>query len=107
LRASAELEKEGISAEVIDLRSIKPLDEELIIGSVRKTGRLIVADTGWKRCGISAEVAAVAAEKAHQSLKSPVKRICFAEAPTPASHALELAYYPAFTDIVRTAKEIL
>ena len=107
LLASAELEKEGISAEVIDLRSIRPVDEELIIESVKKTGRLIVADTGWKTCGISAEVAAIAAERAIHSLKAPVKRICFAEAPTPASHELELAYYPAFSDIVRAAKEIL
>lgn len=107
LRAATELEKEGISAEVVDLRSIRPLDEELIVETVRKTGRLIVADTGWKTCGVSAEVAAVAAEKAFGLLKAPLKRICFAEAPTPASHELELAYYPAYTDIVRAVKEIL
>lgn len=105
--AAGELEKQGISAEVIDLRSIQPLDRDLIISSIKKTGRLIVADTGWKDFGISAEVAAVAAEHGHGYLKAPVKRICLPWAPTPASPVLEEAYYPNFEDIVRAAKELL
>ena len=107
LRAADELGKKGISAEVVDLRSVFPLDEELIIASVRKTGRLIVADTGWRSCGVSAEVAAVAAEKAHAGLKAPVRRICLPPAPTPASPALEQAYYPTFQQIAAAAGEIL
>jgi len=106
LRAATELEKSGISAEVIDLRSMQPLDEALIVESVQKTGRLIVADTGWKSCGISAEVAAIVAEQAYSALKAPVRRICLPAAPTPASAVLEKAYYPTFADIVRAAKEI-
>ncbi len=106
LRAASELEKRGMSAEVVDLRSVFPLDEELIVSSVRKTGRLIIADTGWRSCGISAEVAALAAEKALDSLKAPVKRICLPPAPTPASPALEQAYYPTFQQIVATAREM-
>ncbi|TAN42100.1 MAG: alpha-ketoacid dehydrogenase subunit beta [Nitrospirae bacterium] len=106
LRAADELAKEGIRAEVIDLRSLLPLDEDLIIGSIEKTGRLVVADTGWKACGISAEVAAVAAERAIGSLKAPVRRICLPFAPTPACHSLEQAYYPTHTDIVSAVKGI-
>lgn len=107
LRAAGELEKAGISAEVIDLRSMQPLDGKLIVDSVRKTGRLIAADTGWKLCGMTAEVAALAAEHAHDRLKAPVRRVCLPASPTPASHELEKAYYPTFEDIVRTAKEMM
>jgi pyruvate/2-oxoglutarate/acetoin dehydrogenase E1 component len=106
LRAAAELQREGISAEVIDLRSVQPVDEGLIIGSLRRTGRLIVADTGWKACGVAAEVAAVVAEKAYECLKAPVRRICLPAAPTPASSVLEKAYYPGIEDIVKAAREI-
>lgn len=107
LRAAAELEKDGISAEVIDLRSIQPLDEKAIVDSVRKTGRLIAADMGWKLCGVSAEIAAIAAEHTHDSLKAPVRRICLPATPTPASNVLEKAYYPTYEDIVRVAKEMI
>jgi pyruvate/2-oxoglutarate/acetoin dehydrogenase E1 component len=107
MRAAQELEKTGISAEVVDLRSLQPLDEKTIIDSVRKTGRLIVADTGWKSCGISAEVAAIAAEQAHASLKAGVLRISLPATPTPAGPSLEKAYYPSFEDIVRAAKDMV
>lgn len=107
LRAAEELEKEGISLEVIDLRSVLPIDEDLIVESVTKTGRLIAADTGWGPCGISAEIAAIAAEKAYASLKAPVRRICLPFVPTPACHSLEKAYYPGVQDIMRTAKELM
>lgn len=106
LRAASELEKEGISVEVIDLCSIQPIDEELIVKSVNKTGRLVVADTGWKSCGVSAEVSAIVSEKVNH-LKSPVKRISLPGIPTPASSVLEAAYYPTFRDIVRVGKEML
>lgn len=107
LRAADELAREGIGAEVVDLRSILPMDEELVVESVNKTGRLVVADTGWRSCGVSAEVAALAAERAFGSLRAPVKRVCLPMAPTPASYLLEQAYYPTFRDIVSAAKEIL
>jgi pyruvate dehydrogenase E1 component beta subunit len=107
LRAATELEKDGISAEVVDLRSAQPFDEQTIIDSVKKTGRLIAADTGWKLCGLAAEVAAVVSEHAHASLKAPVRRICLPAAPTPASYVLEKAYYPTHEDIVRTAKALM
>lgn len=107
LRAADELAKDGIKAEVIDLRSLLPLDEDLIIESVKKTGRLVVADTGWRHCGISAEVAAIAAEKAVGHLKAPVRRVCLPFVPAPACHSLEKAYYPTHTDILDAVRGIL
>jgi len=107
LVAAEELATLGVSAEVIDLRSVRPLDEPLILSSVRKTGRLLVADTGWKRCGISAEVAAIVAEHAYDALKAPVRRITIADTPTPASPVLEAAYYPTSTTITAAVKEML
>jgi pyruvate/2-oxoglutarate/acetoin dehydrogenase E1 component len=107
LIAAEELAKNGISAEVIDLRSVRPIDEQLIVSSVRKTGRLLVADTGWKRCGISAEVAAIVAEQAYDALRAPVRRITLADAPTPASPVLESAYYPTQATILAAVKEML
>jgi len=107
MRAAAELEKTDISAEVVDLRSIQPIDENTITDSVRKTGRLIAADMGWKLCGVSAEIAAIAAEHCQGSLKAPVRRITLPATPTPACNELEKAYYPTFEDIIRAAREMM
>lgn len=107
LRAAEELEKEGVSIEVIDLRSVLPIDEDLIVDSVKKTGRVIAADTGWKHCGISAEVAAIVAERAYASLKAPVRRLCLPFAPVPACASLEQAYFPTHADIISTVRGIL
>jgi pyruvate dehydrogenase E1 component beta subunit len=107
LRAAAELDSAGISAEVLDLRSAQPFDEQAVIDSVKRTGRLIAADTGWRLCGLAAEVAAVAAEHCHGSLKAGVRRICLPPAPTPASNVLEKAYYPSHETIIAAAKELM
>jgi pyruvate dehydrogenase E1 component beta subunit len=107
LQASKELIKIGISAEVIDLRSIRPLDEETIINSVKKTGRLIVADTSWELCGISSEVAALVAEKAFHSLKTPVCRIALPDCPAPVSHSLEKVFYPSSSTIHKAAMRMM
>ena len=107
LQASKELMKIGISAEVIDLRSIRPLDEETIIKSVKKTGRLIVADTSWELCGISSEVAALVAEKAFHSLKMPVCRIALPDCPAPVSHSLEKVFYPSSSTIHKAAMRMM
>ena len=107
LRAAETLEKEGVDAEVIDPRSLKPLDEKLLLDSVKKTGRLVIADAGWRTCGIGAEIAALAAEKAFGYLKSPVMRVSLPDAPAPAGASLEEAYYPGPADIVAAAKKLL
>ncbi|MCP4366389.1 MAG: alpha-ketoacid dehydrogenase subunit beta [Planctomycetes bacterium] len=106
-KAAEELEKEGVDAEVLDLRCLSPLDKDLLFDSVKKTGRLVVADTGWKTCGVGAEIAALASEEVFDYLKAPIKRIATADTPTPSSHPLEEAFYPGSADIVSAVKELL
>lgn len=106
VKAARELEKEGISAEVIDPRTIKPLDMETILASVKKTGRLVIADTGNMMTGISAEIAAQAAEKGFEYLKAPIRRIGLPDVPTPAAFGLEKAFYPGMADIKKAVKEL-
>ncbi len=105
LKAASSLEKEGISLEVLDPRSLKPLDDNLILESIKKTGRLIIADAGWKTCGISAELAALAAEKAFAHLKAPVSRVALPDVPAPASSTLEKAYYPTAASIAAAVRK--
>lgn len=107
LRAAEELQKEGIEVEVIDLRTVRPLDEGIILKSLKKTGRLVVVDTGWKTGGVTAEVAAIAADKGFKYLKRPVVRIACPDVPTPASHVLENKFYPGVKDIVKLVKELV
>ncbi len=106
VKAAAELEKSGVDCEVIDLRTVKPLDTAAILRSVRKTGRLLIADGGWRSFGISAEIAAVVAE-AGIVLKSPPVRLTLPDCPAPASISLEKAYYIHSADIVRSAGRLV
>lgn len=103
--AAHTLADEGIDAEVIDLRTVKPIDEECVLESVRKTGRLVVADGGWRFCGLAAEVAALAAEKAYPWLKAPIRRLTLPEAPAPVSASLERVYYARAADIVQVVRQ--
>lgn len=100
LKAASALEAEGIFAEVLDPRTVKPLDEALICESVYRTGRLVVVDGAWRTCGVSAEIAALAAERLFGWLRGPVQRVTLPEAPAPCSSSLERAYYPTAQDIV-------
>ncbi|MDP3182530.1 MAG: alpha-ketoacid dehydrogenase subunit beta [Desulfobaccales bacterium] len=106
-KAARELEAEGISVEVIDPRTLNPLDDELICNSVKKTGRLVIADVACKTGGVGGEIACRVVEKAPGWLKAPVKRINFADTPTPSSPVLEEAYYPTSLTIKETIKELL
>lgn len=101
--AADALSKEGIDVEIVDPRSIRPLDEATILASVRKTGRLMVADTSWELCGFASEVAALASEKAFYDLKCPVRRITIANSPAPVSLPLEQAFYPKASDLAALA----
>lgn len=108
LKAAERLETEDhISAEVIDLRTIKPMDETTLFESLAKTGRLIIADTGNKTGGVASEIAAVVAEKALFLLKKPIIRVCCPDIPTPASDVLEKAYYPDAETIRQQAIKLL
>ena len=101
------LQDKEISVEVIDLRTVRPIDAEIICDSVRKTGRLLVVDNGWKACGISAEVAAIAAENVAECLKANIVRITLPDTPTPSSYVLENEYYPNSQKIVAAVFKIL
>jgi pyruvate/2-oxoglutarate/acetoin dehydrogenase E1 component len=103
LEAANALQEQGVSAEVIDLRSLKPLDEETVLASVRKTGRAIVIHEASAMCGVGAEVAAIVAEKAFGALKAPVIRLTGPDAPAAASFPLEQAFVPSVDRIVTAA----
>ena len=106
MKAAEALAKEGVDIEVIDLRTVKPLDQEMILSSVRKTGRVVVADVGWKSFGVSSEIAALVVEKAFDALKASVLRVALPDCPAPASRNLEEAYYPTARDIVQAVRKI-
>ncbi|MCS0542910.1 alpha-ketoacid dehydrogenase subunit beta, partial [Aeromonas veronii] len=106
LKAATELEKEGISAEVIDLRTVSPLDIPTIISSVEKTGRAIVVQEAQKQAGIAANVVAEINDRAILSLEAPVLRVTAADTVYPFSQA-ESVWLPNFKDVIETAKKVL
>ena len=101
------LDESGISVEHIDLRSVKPLDKETIIKSVRKTGRLIVADPDWKSCGVAAEIIATLSEEAFNDFKAPPIRVTYPDRPNPSSWALANHYYPSARVIAMEAFRLM
>jgi pyruvate dehydrogenase E1 component beta subunit len=107
LKASSLLEKEGISAELIDLRSIKPLDKTLLFESVKKTGKLIIVDAAWKTCGVAAEISALISENIFGYLKSPIIRVTLPDTPAPASRILEEVYYPTTENIAQAIRKVM
>jgi pyruvate/2-oxoglutarate/acetoin dehydrogenase E1 component len=107
LEAADILEKEGISSEVIDPRTLVPLDEETILESVHKTNRLVVVNEGVERCGWAAEVAALVQKKAFTDLDAPIERVCMLNVVLPFQPDLERYVLPSVSDIVRAAKETL
>jgi acetoin:2,6-dichlorophenolindophenol oxidoreductase subunit beta len=107
LKAAKSLTGKNYSIEVIDLRTIKPLDEDAIINSVNKTGRLLVVDGGWKSFGVSAEIIAMVAENSFSALKSKPQRLTLPDAPAAASRVLEYNYYVTQEKIEQKIKEIL
>jgi len=107
MKAAEVLEKESIHVEVIDLLSLKPLDEDLLLESVKKTGKLVIADGGWKTCGIGAEISALVAEKLFEYLKAPIMRISLPDTPAPASSRLEEAYYPKAKTMIAAVTKLL
>ena len=107
LEAAERLAPEGISVEVIDPRTISPLDEGAILRSVKKTGRLLVIDETFAPFGFGAEVAALAADRGFDDLDAPVKRLNGAFSPTPYSPPLEKAVVPGVDDVVRAIRDLL
>jgi pyruvate dehydrogenase E1 component beta subunit len=107
LNAAKELEKEGLSVEVVDPRTLTPLDRRAIISSVKKTGRIVVVSEDCKTAGVSAEIAAVVAEEALDYLDAPVKRVAEPDTPIPFSPPLEQYVIPTEKTIVKAVKEVV
>jgi len=107
LEVAEKLEKDGISVEVVDPRTIVPLDVDTIINSIKKTGKLVVVDEGYPRCGFATDVAALAVNKAFDSLKAPVKIVTPPATPVPFSPALESEWIPSTEKIEKAVREIL
>lgn len=107
LQAAERLAQEGIEAEVVDLRTLRPLDMGPVLDSVRRANRAVVVEEGWKSYGVGAEVAARIQEEAFDYLDAPVKRVAQAEVPLPYNRTLEQMALPQVEDIIRAVKEVL
>jgi pyruvate/2-oxoglutarate/acetoin dehydrogenase E1 component len=107
LQAAEQLSEDGIEAEVIDLRTLVPLDEQTILDSVAKTGHLVIADEGRLRCGVASEIAATVSEQGFDSLKAPPARVARIDAPVPGNQVQEAYLAPDAAKIVAAAKQIV
>jgi acetoin:2,6-dichlorophenolindophenol oxidoreductase subunit beta len=107
LKAAEMLQADGLDVEVIDVRTLKPLDDSLILDSVSKTGRVIAVDSGWQTCGFASEILALVAERLLERLKDPPRRVTLPDCPTPTSRALTNHYYPRAVHIVKAAHLML
>ena len=106
LKAGEELEKENISAEIIDLRTLRPMDTATVIRSVEKTGRCVVVEEGWQQSGVAAEIAARVMEQAFDYLDAPVTRVSGKDVPMPYAANLEKLALPSVAEVVAAAKAV-
>ncbi|HVZ52705.1 MAG TPA: pyruvate dehydrogenase complex E1 component subunit beta, partial [Pseudolabrys sp.] len=106
LKAAEELEKDGIEAEVIDLRTLKPMDTETLVQSVKKTGRCVTVEEGWAQSGVGAEIAARLMEHAFDYLDAPVLRVTGKDVPMPYAANLEKLALPSVAEVVEAAKSV-
>jgi pyruvate dehydrogenase E1 component subunit beta len=106
LQAAEELAKEGISCEVVDLRSLAPLDDDTILASVRKTGRAVVVEECWRTCGLGAEIASRIFENCFDVLQTPVRRVSGLDVPMPYSRKIEKLCIPQKETIIQAVREV-
>jgi pyruvate dehydrogenase E1 component beta subunit len=107
LQAADALEKQGVNAEVIDLLSLSPMDEDTILESVKKTRRAVIVDEDYPRCSIATDISALIAEQAFDYLDAPPKRVCPPHSPVPYSIMLERLFAPTKEKIIQAATEVL
>jgi pyruvate dehydrogenase E1 component beta subunit len=107
LDAASALAADGVEAEVVDLRTLRPLDDETFCGSVARTHRAVVVDEGWRSVGLSAEISARITEQCFYDLDAPVERVCSAEVPIPYAKHMEEAALPQVADVVSAARRVL
>ena len=105
-KAADELAKEGIEAEVIDLRTLRPMDTDTIIASVKKTGRAVTVEEGWQQNGVGGEIAARIMEHAFDYLDAPVARVSGKDVPMPYAANLEKLALPSVAEVVAAAKAV-
>jgi pyruvate dehydrogenase E1 component beta subunit len=106
LKAAEELAEDGINAEVIDLRTLKPMDVASIIESVKKTGRVVTVEEGWRQSGVGAEIAASVTEQAFDYLDAPITRVSGKDVPMPYAANLEKLALPSVAEVVAAAKAV-
>jgi len=107
IQAAAQLEKEGIEVEIVDLRTLRPLDMGPVIESFKKTNRAVIAEEGWKSFGVGAEIAARIYEEAFDYVDAPIKRVAQKEVPLPYNRRLEQLALPQVEDIINAVREVL
>jgi pyruvate dehydrogenase E1 component beta subunit len=107
LQAADQLAKEGIQAEVVDLRTLRPLDMGPVLDSFKKTNRMVTVEEGWGTYGIGAEIAARVYDQAFDYIDAPIKRVAQKEVPLPYNQALEQHALPQVADVVVAVKEVL
>ncbi len=107
LKAADELAKEGLEVEVVDLRTLRPLDMEPVLDSLKKTNRAVVVEEGWKSFGVGAEIASRIYEEAFDSIDAPIRRVAQKEVPLPYNRELEQMALPQVPDIVNAVKEVM
>jgi pyruvate dehydrogenase E1 component beta subunit len=106
-KAAEQLAKEGIEVEIIDLRSLRPLDMDPVIESFKKTNRAVIVEEGWKSYGVGSEISARIVEEAFDYLDAPIKRVAQAEVPLPYNRALEQLALPSMDDVINAIKEVV
>jgi pyruvate dehydrogenase E1 component beta subunit len=107
LAAAEELAKEGISCEIIDLRTVRPMDYDAIINSVKKTNRLVVLEEAWPFASVASEITYMVQERAFDYLDAPVQRITTADAPAPYSPTLLKEWLPNSEDVIKAVKKVM
>ena len=107
LEAAQQLAGQGISCEVIDLRSLRPLDEAAILASLARTNRMVVVEEGWPVCSIASEIIAIAMEKGFDNLDAPVLRVTNKDVPLPYANNLEKAALVKAADVVAAVRAII
>jgi pyruvate dehydrogenase E1 component beta subunit len=105
-QAAETLAREGISCEVIDPRTTSPLDEDTILDSVERTGRLVIVDEATPRCGVATDIAALVADKAFDALKAPIRRVTAPHTPVPFAPNLEKLYIPSPDKIAAAVRDV-
>ncbi len=107
LKAADQLAKEGVEAEVVDLRTLRPLDMEPVLESFRRTNRAVIVEEGWRSFGVGSEVAARIYEEAFDYVDAPIQRVAQKEVPLPYNQALEQSALPQVADVIKAVKEVL